>query len=189
MDFVYCMTLYITRNTNYFMRVIKMTQRSIEERDIEWEGKREKGRREEEREREIRVQIFNVSCTFQRTAVERSDFLQASLPPSLVHPQGSPVQRLQVTSCHFWSALLLLECCCEATCLPRLPRHHASSTCPFHSSFQRTLWPVLQNCSAIKSHKYGRTQEGFVFIYYKRIYLIFMIFNTLEFSCQHMHFS
>lgn len=35
MDFVYCMTLYITRNTNYFMRVIKMTQRSIEERDIE----------------------------------------------------------------------------------------------------------------------------------------------------------
>lgn len=41
MDFVYCMTLYYKEqlDTNYFMRVIEMTQRSIEEGDRRWEGK------------------------------------------------------------------------------------------------------------------------------------------------------
>lgn len=81
-------------DTNYFIRLIKMIQRSKEERERGWEGKRGEGGSEGGRkgERKNGVQIFNVSCTFQRTAIERSDFLQAFFPPSRESP-GFPCSK------------------------------------------------------------------------------------------------
>lgn len=116
---------------NYFIGVIDTAQRSIE-----WgEGEGKRG--------ETGVQIFSESCTFQRVAIEI--WFPSTLLPSLWSPQGSCVQRLQVTSCHFWSASLLLERCCEATCLPRLPSSMPAPPTPLHTRFQITLrWVLLQ---------------------------------------------
>lgn len=140
---------------NYFMGVIDMAQRSIE-----WgEGDRKRG--------ETGVQIFSESCTFQRVAIEI--WFPSTLLPSLWSPQGSCVQRLQVTSCHFWSASLLLECCCEATCLPRLPSsmsappllftlgsrsHSNGSSCNQVSSLQKNTVSVYYNNPIFRDLQY-----------------------------------
>lgn len=136
-----------------------MTQRSIE-----W------GEREGERG-ETAVQIFSESCTFQRVAIEI--WFPSALLSSLWSPQGSHVQRLQVSSCHFWSASLLLKCRWEATCLPRLPNSMPAPPPRLPNSMPAppsSSHPVPDHTPtgppATKSSQCRKTQEEFVFVDY-----------------------
>lgn len=117
------------------------------------------------RERKFGSAMKNV--LFREVPLKDFIFFSLLFPSSHKSP-GFLFQRLQVTSCHLWSASPPLECCCKSHLTVLAPKTLDGKLCLSSSSFLPidTLTSSYYFYSQLSN--YRKTQEEFASVFFSR---------------------